>query len=84
MVVQAHIAHEGLLQILATVEVMGAQHIGDARVKALHHAIGLRVTRAGQPVLDAQILAQQVELMLARRLAFTVGKSRSVNSLHCQ
>jgi|GEM_PF-5620339 len=32
MVVQAHIAYKGLLQILATVEAMGAQHIGDARV----------------------------------------------------
>lgn len=40
MVVQSHISHQRLLQILTTGEAMGFEHIGDTPVEALHHAIG--------------------------------------------
>jgi len=47
--------------------------------KALDHAIGLRVHRRRQAVLDAEVGAEQVELVLSRRGAFaqteeTVGE----------
>ncbi len=44
---------------------MRLQHLRQAPVEALHHAVGLRVPGLGQPVLNAQRLTQCIELMLA-------------------
>ncbi|ANX03426.1 hypothetical protein PG2T_03955 [Immundisolibacter cernigliae] len=63
VVVERDIAVQGLLQVLAGPEVVRAQQVRDAPVEALDHAIGLRVARGRQTVLDAQFLAQAIELM---------------------
>ena len=74
MVVQGHIAQQGLLHVLAAVEPVGLEHIGDAAIESLDHAIGSRGPGLGQSVLDAQLLAQLVELMVAAGLALAAGK----------
>lgn len=74
MVVQGHIALQGLLHVIAAVESMGLEHVRDAPVEALHHAIGSGRPGLWQPVLDAQLLAQLVELVLATRFALLAGE----------
>lgn len=74
MVVQSHVAHQGLLQILPTVESMRFEHVGNAPVEALNHAIGSGRSGLGQPVLNAQGLAERVKFMVARGLTFAAGK----------
>ena len=41
------------------------QHLLDPAVEAFDHAVGLRVLRQRQSVLDAKVTAKQVELVLA-------------------
>ena len=65
-VVECDISHESLLQVEGAVEAVGFQHIGDAPVEALDHAVGLGRFRRGQPVLDAKLGAEMVELMVLR------------------
>ena len=89
MVVQPDEAVERLLQIFGAVEVMRVEHLSDAPVKALDHAVGMRVLGFCKPVLDAQRLTQRVETMLARgvlgplaegavgELAAVVGEQRA-------
>ena len=74
MVVQGHIAQQGLLHVLATVESMGLEHIGNAAIESLDHAIGSGRPGLGQSVLDAQLPAQLIELMVAAGFAFLAGK----------
>ena len=55
------------------------EHFLDPAVEAFDHAVGLRMRRRGQAVLDAEVGAEQVELVLSRRGAFaqteeTVGE----------
>ena len=49
------------------------QHLFDAAVEALDHAVGWRVLRWGQAVFDAKVAAQQIELVLAWIAARTLG-----------
>ena len=65
MVVQRHIAHQRLLQVLGAVESMRLEHIRNAPIETLDHPTGLGRSGLGQPVLDLQRLAQLVKLMLA-------------------
>ena len=74
MVVQRHIAHQRLLQVLGAVESMRLQYIRNAPIEALDHPIGLRGSRLCQPVFDLQRLAQLIKLMLAAGLTLTTGK----------
>lgn len=74
MVVQSHVAQQRLLQVLCTVEAVASQHIGNAPVKALDHAIGARRSGFGQPVLNAQACAQLIELMFPCGLPGPRGK----------
>ena len=74
MVVQGHIAQQGFLHVLTAVEPVGLQHIGDAATEPLHHAVGSRGPGPGQPVFDAQFLAQRVKRMVAAGLALPAGK----------
>ena len=62
MIVQVHVAMQGRPQVLARPEVMGLQDVADAAIEALDHAVGLRRPTLGQTVLDAQGLAELVEL----------------------
>ena len=74
MVVQGHIAQQGLLHVLTAVESVGLQNIRYAAVEPLHHAVGSRCSGLGQPVLYAQLLAQLVKLMVASGFALSAGK----------
>ena len=66
MVVQSHVTHERLLQILTTGESMGFEHISNAPIEALDHAIGSGRAGLGQAVFNVQCLAQLIKLMVAR------------------
>lgn len=74
MVVQRHIALQGLLHIVAAIEPVGLQDVRDAPVEPLHHTVGSGRPGPGQPVLYAQFLAQLIELMVAAGLALLAGK----------
>ena len=74
MVVQGHIPQQGLLHVLAAVETVGLQNVRYTTVEPLHHPVGSWRSGPGQPVLDAQLLAQLVELMVAAGLALLTGK----------
>lgn len=74
MVVQRHVAHQCLRQIFTTGEAVCFEHIGDAAIETLDHAIGPGCAGSGQAMLDAQCAAKLVKLMIARCLAFTAGK----------
>lgn len=68
MVVKPGIAQQRGFQILGVVEAVGGQDLGDTTIEALDHAIGLRATWLGQAMLDAQGLAELVELMVTAGL----------------
>ena len=53
------------LQFFAGTEVVALQHLLDAAVEPLDHAVGLGMLRRGQAVLDAEVTAEQVERVLA-------------------
>lgn len=53
---------------------MGFEHIGNAAIESLDHAIGLGRAWLGQAVLNALICAEQIELVLPRGLALRAGK----------
>ena len=74
VVVQGHIALQGLLHIFTAVEPVGLQNVRNAAIEPLHHAIGSGCPGLGQPVLYAQFLAQLIELMVAAGFAFLAGK----------
>jgi hypothetical protein len=74
---QRHIALHGLLHVLAAVEPVGLEHIGDAAIEPLHHAIGFRCPWPGQPAPDAQSLTQRIGLVVAAGLAFFAGKPQA-------
>ena len=73
MVVEPSVSQKGLLQVVATEEVMAAQHLFDTAVEALHHPVGLRPTWAGEPMLDAESVAQRIEGMLSGGRALARG-----------
>ena len=74
MVVQGHVTHDRLLQVFTTGEPMGFEHIGNAPIEALDHAIGSGRAWLGQAMFNVQGLAQLIKLMVARGLALTTGK----------
>lgn len=74
MVVQGDVTHERFLQIFTTGESMRFEHIGDAPIESLDHAIGSGRAWLGQAVFNARGLTQLVKLMLTRGLALTAGK----------
>ena len=80
MIVQVHVAMQGCPQVLARPEVMGLQDVADAAIEAFHHTVGLRRPGLGQSVLDAQGLAELVELVRAARLT-VLGAEQAVGEL---
>jgi hypothetical protein len=68
LVVEPHGAVRRGFQGVDTVEVVGTQHVLEATVEALDHAIGLRRFPLSQPMLDAQRLARVMEFVLAASL----------------
>ena len=84
VVVQRHVAVQGLFEVIAGAEVVRAQQVGDAAVEAfpqgaslpledLAHAVGLRPPRPRQAVLDAERRAQLIEHVLPGRRALAGG-----------
>ena len=59
-----HVPLERLLQTGPAIEVVRRQDLANAAVETLHHAVGLRRFRPGQPMLDAQLFAELVELVV--------------------
>jgi|GEM_PF-5652228 hypothetical protein len=57
MSIQPNVAHERAFEVFAASEVVAAQHLFDAAVEALDHAVGLRTPRTGQALLIASALA---------------------------
>lgn len=54
---------QGRLQVVRAVVSMRAQHLLQPAVEALHQSVGLQVLGLGQSVLDAERLAQHIELV---------------------
>jgi len=67
-VVEPDVAQQRGLQVLGAIVSPSGQHLGDTAIETLNHAVGLRRPGLGQTVLDAQGLAELVELVLAARL----------------
>ena len=53
------------LQFFAGMEMVRLQHLFDASVEALDHAVGLRMLWRGEAVFDAKVAAQLIKLVLA-------------------
>ena len=74
VVVQGHIAQQGLLHVRAAVESVSSQNVCNAAIKSLHHPVGSGRPGPGQSVLYAQLLAQLIELMAAAGSASPASK----------
>lgn len=88
-VVEVDVAQEGPLQVLAALEAVALQDVLDPAVEALDHAVGLGPHRRGQAVLDAEVRAEQVELVLSGGGALAqaeeaVGESLAVVGQHAR
>lgn len=86
-VVEVDVAQDGLLQVVAALEPMALKNILDATVESLDHAVCLRPHRGCEAVLDAELGAEQVELVLSGSGAFAqaeqpVGEGLSVVGEH--
>ena len=71
MVVQTHVTHQRLLQVLAAAEAVCLQDVRYAAIETLHHPVGFGLPGLGQPVLYTERLAQLVKLMVATGLALS-------------
>ncbi len=60
MIVQPHVAREGAFKVFAADEAVTSEHLFDAAIEAFRHPIGLGSSRTGEPVYDAQRLAQHL------------------------
>jgi hypothetical protein len=69
VVVQDDVAVQSGLEIDRGVEPMGLQHLLDAAIETLHHAVGLGPTGWNQAVFDGLFGAESVDVMRARGLA---------------
>lgn len=65
VVVKRDAARQRLVQVFARSEAVRAERIADAPVEALDHAVGLRYSGFGQPMLDGERPARHVELVPA-------------------
>lgn len=75
VVVGLAVRRERRFQLGARLESGLLHHFADAPIEALHQAVGLRVARRAQPVLDAQRLAAHIEVMLPRGLTRLARKA---------
>jgi hypothetical protein len=80
LVVQPNVSMQSLLHVLRAVEVMRPQHLLQAAVEALDHAIGLGRSWLGQSVLNVQCVAKRIELVLAAGVFGALSK-QSVGEL---
>lgn len=74
-------AADFLEQVLRTVEVVRAQYLAEPPIEALDHAVGLRCPGLGQPVFNAQCLAQLIEPV--RPCGLTQWKAPLCHACNC-
>lgn len=74
MVVQGGVTHERFLQIFTTGESVRFEHIGDAPIESLDHAIGSGGAWLGQAVFNARGLALTVGKQPVGELLAVVGQ----------
>jgi hypothetical protein len=55
----------GLFQVLAAADAVALQNVLAAAVEASDHAVRLRAHRRGQAVLDAEVSAEAVEVVVS-------------------
>lgn len=65
-VVPPHLAFQRPFLVVGAVEVVRPEHPLLASIERLQHAVDLRRSGLGQPVLDTRCLPQRVKLMLIR------------------
>ena len=53
MIIQAHLAGQGVLQVLGRIEAGGGQHLADAAIAALDYAVCLGMRGLDEAVFDA-------------------------------
>ena len=80
IVVQGHLSHECLLQIFTIGKSVCLEHIGNAPIEAVDHAVGALRVRFGQAVFNLQGLAQLIEVIAGQVLALMAGE-QPVNEL---
>ena len=66
-IVKPDVAKDGLLKVLAAAEAVALQDVFDQAVEALNNAIGLRVHRRSQAMLDVEVGAAAVEIVVSGR-----------------
>ena len=74
MVIELHVAKQCLVHIEGAIEPVGLEYVTDPAIEALDHPVGLRRARWGQSVLNSQILAQHIKLVIPTGFAFTRRK----------
>ena len=73
LIVELHIAYQGVAQVFAGPEAGGGQHLADTTVESLDHAIGLGVSRLDEAVGDVVPGADLIEGMAPGRRALSGG-----------
>ena len=73
MIIQAHLAAQGVRQALGRSEAGGGQHRADTAIEAFHHAMGLGMTGLDEAVVDAVLLAGVVKAMTSGRITLPGG-----------
>jgi len=53
MIIQAHVAAQGVRQALGRIEAVGGQHLADTAIAEFDHAVGLGMTGLDEAVGDA-------------------------------
>ena len=65
MVVSLEVVAQSRFQLSCRGETGLVDDLADAAVEALHHAVGLRMTRRSEAMVNLELLAQAVKHMLA-------------------
>ena len=81
LIVERDIAQDGLLKVFAALEAMALQDVFDPAIEPLDHAVCLRSHWWCETMLDAEISAKLVKLMLSRGRALAQAKQRVGESL---
>ena len=80
MIIQPHLAAQGVRQTLGRIETGGRQHRADAAIEAFHPAVGLGMARFDEAVIKVLCGTDPVEAMLTRRFALA-GGSKAIGEL---
>jgi len=63
VIIEPGVVQQGGFHVLGIIETVGRQNRCDPAIEALGHAVGLRATRLGEAVLDAQGMAALIKLV---------------------